>query len=961
MIKKVINNKDKELTYRELNKKCKLALLNNEYETLLLYSYAMIEDRLLSMLHYLYVIDRYSESLLPNDDIDKIIRPLLKYNNESDKSKVYKINNITTKINILKIFNKKNKDISPYINDCYRIIDHNIKIDYLKDYFKRLNNWIRIRNEIIHASFNKNINDLNNQLKDSSIEGYNLAKEISKYANSIKDNYKQISVRTKWNAIVNNNINNELLNYDILNPTLYFNNEDKGFLTILFYYFHECAYYWTDSKIIDYYNYYKDIKNSIINNKNIYYKFLDEIINSIKEDKYEKFLKCIAIAYIYENNKFNSNEILDKIYYSLFDKKEEAINEKVISIIKYCPLLGLIIPSKFSESNVYKNGRVDYGKNEIIYKSKNYKFDKPVLNNFSLNNCLFDLWTYEYIRNVDIGFNIYYLQENPIYNTNREIELIKKYSLDEKDFILKYFNYLDNNINDEYELNIGIAIDSEEIVKLHENKFFVSEFIQRAYFNKVMIYEKKKIKDIFLSFVTNLDDFIFETFTKDNRYLYYSTYFNNHINRKYKDLLKKDISYFISCPSEYGGNILCVLDDKYKNNKDLVLTAVKNCGYALKYASEKLRNDIDIIIESINGGANNVFFFLGDKIKRNKKIILRIINKIKNNNIVFLKYCNEEIKDDEEIVLRLVTINCKEFEYASERIKNDRNFILELIENNPNIIRVLNAKFKNDKEIVLKSIFDDSGSNLELIKYIGDDLKKDKEFLKQIVDINGSALLYDGLEILRDDKETVLKAIEFDPGVTQCISDRLKDDEDVMFLASTCGCGLEYASERLKNDEKFIMKIFDYLYEESLNYTDDYYDDEGPYFSLLYMGEKLKSNSKFMLTLMKKYGDWLPVLEFINKDIDDYKNIAKEALNKDYRSIEFLKDELKNDIDFILDIFKNREIHYSTYLNLKEYLPEKVFDELSVKLDLEDFLEKNMEKCKNEDEEVSLSDDELPF
>ena len=894
MIKKVINNKDKELTYKELNKKCKLALENKEYETVLLYSYAMIEDRLLSMLHHLYVINRYNDSILPNDYIDRIIRPLLGYKSESDKNKLYKIKNISTKINLIKLFNKKNKDISPYINDCYRMIDSNIGIGKLSNYFKRLKKWTSIRNEIIHGSFNKNINDLNNHLKESSIEGYNLAKEISKYTNLIKDNHKQISVRTKWNAIVNNNINNELLNYDILNPTLYFNNKEKDFLTILFYYFHECAYYWTDSKKIDYYDYYKDIKDSIINIKTIYFRLLDEIINSIKEDKYEKFLKCIAIVHIYENNKFNSDEVLDKIYVSLFNKKEGLVEDKVLSIIKYCPLLSFIIPSKFDKFNIYKNGIVDYKNNEIINESEKIKFNKPVLNNFALNNYSFDLWTYEYIVELDFGYYLYYLEGN-IYDSNMEIKFIKNNSLDEKDFILKYFNYLDNNVDhDDYDFyhDSMLDYDSYEISRLRKNKFFILEFIQRAYFEKVMVYDVYKIEDILYTDI--LDDFVFESFKNDNRYLYYNIYFNNHKNRKYKDLLKEDIPYLMG-KFEYGGSVLCILDDKYKNNKEIVLTAVKERGYALKYASEKLRNDIDIVCEAINRD-NNAFFFAGDKIKSNRNNILKIVNRINNLNVVFLKYCNDEIRDDEEIVLRLATINCEEFEYASERIKNDRNFILELIEN----------KFKNEKEIVLK-------------------------------------------------------AIEFDPGVTQCISDRLKDDEEVMFLASTYGYCLEHASERLKNNEEFVMKIFDYLYEEKCNWNEENYDSFHSVYTLLYMGEKLKSNSKFMLSLVEKYGNWLPILEYIDKNINNYKQIAKEALKKDYRSIKFLRDDLKNDIDFILEVFKIREMHHSMYLYLKDYLPEHIFKILSAELDLGDFLEKYSEKNKNKDEEVLLSDDELPF
>ena len=49
------------------------------------------------------------------------------------------------------------------------------------------------------------------------------------------------------------------------------------------------------------------------------------------------------------------------------------------------------------------------------------------------------------------------------------------------------------------------------------------------------------------------------------------------------------------------------------------------------------------------------------------------------------------------------------------------------------------------------------------------------------------------------------------------------------------------------------------------------------------------------------------------------------------------------------------------YLYLKDYLPEHIFKILSAELDLEDFLEKYSEKNKNKDEEVLLSDDELPF
>ena len=107
----VENNIYKKQTYTILNKKNKIALENKEYETVLLLSYSMIEDRLLSFLHYLGIINRGDSILYPNDYIDSIIRPMLKFKENIAKERVYKLCNISTKIKIIKLFLKNNDKI----------------------------------------------------------------------------------------------------------------------------------------------------------------------------------------------------------------------------------------------------------------------------------------------------------------------------------------------------------------------------------------------------------------------------------------------------------------------------------------------------------------------------------------------------------------------------------------------------------------------------------------------------------------------------------------------------------------------------------------------------------------------------------------------------------------------------------------------------------------------------------
>lgn len=196
-IEPVKDNISKQITYQELNKKCKQALKDNNYETVILLTYAMIEDRLLSFLHYMYIIDRNNNIYYPTKEIDTIIRPLLKYKEDSNIKQVYKIFNISTKLKILKLFTNNNSNIQ-YLLDCKNIIDINIGIDNYNKLLDDITTWIKYRNEIIHSSFNKDINDLNNKIISISKEGYRLSKLLSNYTNKIKTNNNQLSIRDKY-------------------------------------------------------------------------------------------------------------------------------------------------------------------------------------------------------------------------------------------------------------------------------------------------------------------------------------------------------------------------------------------------------------------------------------------------------------------------------------------------------------------------------------------------------------------------------------------------------------------------------------------------------------------------------------------------------------------------------------------------------------------------------------------
>ena len=187
-IKKVETNYAKKDTYYELNKICQEALKENNCFTVIVLSYAMIEDRFLSFLYYLYLIDRNIEKPKPSPDIEKFVFEIMK----SSRSNFF---NLSTKIEIItKII--KNKDCNYLSKDIYDLLDNSIGIEKVTIFLKKLTKWFTYRNDIIHASFNKSKKNLLETIEEQAKIGYDLSKQLSSFVNNIK--YKNKSLRSQY-------------------------------------------------------------------------------------------------------------------------------------------------------------------------------------------------------------------------------------------------------------------------------------------------------------------------------------------------------------------------------------------------------------------------------------------------------------------------------------------------------------------------------------------------------------------------------------------------------------------------------------------------------------------------------------------------------------------------------------------------------------------------------------------
>ena len=182
MILSVQNNKEKQQTYRKLLSKYDRAVEHEFYCEAIMISYAMIEDRLRSMIYHMgFIADRTKTVIWKN------ARPYLQqivddYKNEKEDDSL-SLTSLSGKVKIIRSVCLWASNTE----DGYRDTTHltvlkgqleGIDLANTVQVLDEVDRWRRYRNEVVHAMMNKNIFCLEESLLPCAEEGIRLAREL---------------------------------------------------------------------------------------------------------------------------------------------------------------------------------------------------------------------------------------------------------------------------------------------------------------------------------------------------------------------------------------------------------------------------------------------------------------------------------------------------------------------------------------------------------------------------------------------------------------------------------------------------------------------------------------------------------------------------------------------------------------------------------------------------------------
>lgn len=220
--------------------------------------------------------------------------------------------------------------------------------------------------------------------------------------------------------------------------------------------------------------------------------------------------------------------------------------------------------------------------------------------------------------------------------------------------------------------------------------------------------------------------------------------------------------------------------DKYKENKQIILAAVKRQPWLFKYIHESLQCDKEVVLATLNSIDHN------DHPSERMYTIIDI-----------LKLTSDALRKDKEVALTAIEIHPNAFHFIAKELKLERDLVLKAVNSKRGTFTLnnLDESFVKDREIVLAAV-QKKGSNLGYAPAF----KKDKEIVRAAVKNEPSAIRFSDL---KDDRDIVLAAVERRGDLLRLTPKFQNDREVVLAAIRNNGVALQFSS--FMDDKQMVL------------------------------------------------------------------------------------------------------------------------------------------------------------
>ncbi len=316
----------------------------------------------------------------------------------------------------------------------------------------------------------------------------------------------------------------------------------------------------------------------------------------------------------------------------------------------------------------------------------------------------------------------------------------------------------------------------------------------------------------------------------------------------------------------------------FRDNQDIVLLAVRKNSLAIQYASDRLKDNINVAKELVFGDIE-ALKFISPRLRDNEEFM---IFAVKNNGSAIM-YASDRLKNNYNVVKNAVFKSGSMIEYVSSNYKDNEEIALIAIKNSIYSYRLISDRLKHDLNFNVKAVL----SRPELISYISRSWLKNEQFLSKLKDNGFNVSEYEADLKEPDENEQILEKLYLeickkfmeqkilDPNLTK---KKFVDDENINI--PLFDSALKYIKD---NNEQMYFEIKNVLYLNENKYLHQKNSDIEKFLEDFENDIKLNNGEirKFNLVDYYHYFDKYDIpfkyqefIKFINIDLD--KEIEKK-------------------------------------------------------------------------------------
>lgn len=324
---------------------------------------------------------------------------------------------------------------------------------------------------------------------------------------------------------------------------------------------------------------------------------------------------------------------------------------------------------------------------------------------------------------------------------------------------------------------------------------------------------------------------------------------------------------------------LAKLKPAFRDNKEIVLAAVKADGTALEHASDKLRADKDVVLAAWQTAPHSIVFVHPSLIEKDMQFALYYYS-LKMTKFDDLPAA---FRSDQQFIQRLLFLNFELLSLMPAAIQDDTNAVEVAVLRSPRMLEYASKRLRGDRQFIFDAMVElaQKGRNgAELLSYADKSLLKDEEFLYKLMQVNLRVAPYVPKKFLKKEAFILLLSAR-EPQVIATCGSKLKDDAQFMAKAVRMNAAnMKWASPLLKRDHKFIKSLV----------------AERPGI-VAHIADELKKDRNFMLELLDINGLVFKYLDPKRKYQHD-KEMAVRALKNNPNALK----DVTNVPDFIFEV-----------------------------------------------------------